>query len=551
MTETPSSTPSPRHLGNSYVLEEQIGSGAQGEVWKGRAKDSPQPLAFKILHTAITTESSVIDAFLKERTALKKASGPNVIEVHDIVVERNTLGLVMDYADGGSLRDIIRSQGSLPPHEVARIGSHMASGIMAVHNAGIIHRDIKPENVLIDSSTSPSTPKIADFGIASICDSTSATRTAAGAGTPLYMAPEVNGGYRSSPAMDVYSLGIVLYEMACGVTPFNGPYNYVIAAHAQTAPIRPTGIPDSLWDLLSTMLDKNPDARPQIGEAKQNLDHLAHALTGIPAAPALNSSPCTPETSGAPALHNPQDNPQNPESAETLAASHPAIWPHPPSAAPAYPGHPGPLGSPAMGSPAMGSPAPASPSRRPGVVMAIVAVTVCILALAGTIGVIAYTQLSDHGNRDTTANEADDAPTSASQQPAPTAPSASDEPSTAGTTGADDKTTVTRTFIDSLTQADEASVWRLTTPQSRQQLENSSPTPGYQSTRDYIVSSASAGYTVNTCMNSTDAAAAGIQVDANQLACRVDLSCQASCSNPIIILEKDSDKVDSINFANH
>ena len=294
------------------------------------------------------------------------------------------------------------------------------------------------------------------------------------------------------------------------------------------------------------MLDKNPDARPQIGEAKQNLDHLAHALTGIPAAPALNSSPCTPETSGAPALHNPQDNPQNPESAETLAASHPAIWPHPPSAAPAYPGHPGPLGSPAMG-----SPAPASPSRRPGVVMAIVAVTVCILALAGTIGVIAYTQLSDHGNRDTTANEADDAPTSASQQPAPTAPSASDEPSTAGTTGADDKTTVTRTFIDSLTQADEASVWRLTTPQSRQQLENSSPTPGYQSTRDYIVSSASAGYTVNTCMNSTDAAAAGIQVDANQLACRVDLSCQASCSSPIIILEKDSDKVDSINFANH
>nr|WP_314780734.1 protein kinase [Actinomyces massiliensis] len=376
---------------------------------------------------------------------------------------------------------------------------------------------------------------------------------------PLYMAPEVNGGYRSSPAIDVYSLGIVLYEMACGVTPFNGPYNYVIAAHAQTAPIRPTGIPDSLWDLLSTMLDKNPDARPQIGEAKQNLDHLAHALTGIPAAPALESSPCTPETSGAPAIHNLQDNPQNPESAETLAASHPAIWPHPSSAAPAYPGHPGYPGRPGLpghpgypGHPGpMGSPAPASPSRRPGTVIAIVAAMVCILVLAGAIGVIAYSRLSNHGNRDTTANEADDAPTSASQQPNPTAPSAGDEPTADGTTGADDKTAVTRTFIESLTQADEASVWRLTTPQSRQQLENSSPTPGYQSTRDYIVSSASAGYTVNTCMNSTDAAAAGIQVDANQLACRVDLSCQAGCSSPIIILEKDSDKVDSINFANH
>ena len=96
MTESPSS----QYLGSTYILDEQIGSGAQGEVWKGHSKDSPRPLAFKVLHKSITAESSVIDAFLKERSALKRAAGPNVIEVHDIVVERNTLGLVMDYVEG-------------------------------------------------------------------------------------------------------------------------------------------------------------------------------------------------------------------------------------------------------------------------------------------------------------------------------------------------------------------------------------------------------------------------------------------------------------------
>ena len=105
MTESPSS----QYLGSTYILDEQIGSGAQGEVWKGHSKDSPRPLEFKVLHKSITAESSVIDAFLKERSALKRAAGPNVIKVHDIVVERNTLGLVMDYVDGDSLQDTIKS----------------------------------------------------------------------------------------------------------------------------------------------------------------------------------------------------------------------------------------------------------------------------------------------------------------------------------------------------------------------------------------------------------------------------------------------------------
>ena len=297
MTESPSS----QHLGNTYILDEQIGSGAQGEVWKGHAKESPQPLAFKILHKSITDESSVIDAFLKERSALKKAAGPNVIEVHDIVVERNTLALVMDYVNGGSLRDLIKSHGAMPPQTVAWLGSQVSAGIAAVHNAGVVHRDIKPENILIDSSTSPGTPKIADFGVASICDSAAATRTATDAGTPLYMAPEVNSGNPPSFAMDVYSLGVILYEMSCGVTPFNGPYNYVTAAHALMVPTRPEGIPDPLWALISKMLDKSPESRPEISAVRETLNGFSTTLSGIPAAPTLSPSACT--TTTAPAVN--------------------------------------------------------------------------------------------------------------------------------------------------------------------------------------------------------------------------------------------------------
>ena len=532
MTESPSS----QYLGSTYILDEQIGSGAQGEVWKGHSKDSPRPLAFKVLHKSITAESSVIDAFLKERSALKRAAGPNVIEVHDIVVERNTLGLVMDYVDGGSLRDTIKSRGALPPQEVAWLGAQISAGIAAVHNAGVVHRDIKPENILMDSSTSPETPKIVDFGVASICDSAVLTRTAVGAGTPLYMAPEVNGGARPSFAMDVYSLGIILYELSCGVTPFSGTYNYVIAAQILMAPVRPEGIPDSLWDLISKMLDKNPTARPSINEAQHALKYLSIALSGIPAAPTLSSSPCAPDSSPPPAPPHkspapPQKNaapapqiPQTPEVAETITTLSPPAPPPQPGTQPAYPRYP-----------ERRAPAPPPPPRphKRSSSLPIAVATVSILAIAGSVGASAYiyTHLSHNGV----------GATGAASQEGVGAPADGDGV-------ANDRSTVATSFVESLKQSDETSIWRQTTPQARQQLEDPSPAAGYQTARDYIVHNASAGYSINTCMNNADATAAGIQVAENQVACRIDFSCQASCPTPFVVLEAEGNKVDSISF---
>ena len=551
MTESPSS----QHLGNTYILDEQIGSGAQGEVWKGHAKESPQPLAFKILHKSITDESSVIDAFLKERSALKKAAGPNVIEVHDIVVERNTLALVMDYVNGGSLRDLIKSHGAMPPQTVAWLGSQVSAGIAAVHNAGVVHRDIKPENILIDSSTSPGTPKIADFGVASICDSAAATRTATDAGTPLYMAPEVNSGTSPSFAMNVYSLGVILYEMSCGVTPFNGPYNYVTAAHALMVPTRPEGIPDPLWALISKMLDKSPESRPEISAVRETLNGFSTTLSGIPAAPTLSSSPCTPKDSPLSVARNIAPAPQSPEVSKTLATS--SLPPPPrPSAPPPYPGQPRMEGDkswreiappPYLGQPGRRAPAPSRPRRSP-LAQAAAVVVVGILAVAGGIGVgvLAHTRL--HGSDSKASGTR--AAGSEQQQPGPAAPQESAEaPAGGGAVTTDGKDAATIEFVESLRQADEVGVWRQTTPQSRQQLEDPAPAPGYQTARDYIAHNASVNYNVGTCMNNADAKAAGIEVTENQVACRIDFSCQASCPAPVVVLE--ADKVDSISFISH
>ena len=267
----PASPEPQRRLGSAYILDEVIGSGVQGTVWKGHKEDSEQPLAFKILRRDLTSEPGVVDAFLRERETLRRITSPNVIEVHDIVAENGTLGLVMDYVDGGDLDDLIRSRGALEPAMIAYLGANIAAGIGAVHAAGVVHGDIKPANILIDSSTTPGTPKIADFGIARICDSTAATRTAVGMGTLVYMAPEASAGVPPSPAKDVYALGIVLYQLACGVPPFAGSPAYLVKMHSQMAPGRPAGIPDQLWSLISGMLDKDPAKRPSVLEVYQTL----------------------------------------------------------------------------------------------------------------------------------------------------------------------------------------------------------------------------------------------------------------------------------------
>ena len=307
-----SQSPDPRHLGSSYIMETRIGAGAQGEVWRGRRTDARETLAFKVLRADLVENPDVVERFIKERSTLLRVRSPYVVAIRDVVIEGSTFAIVMDYVNGGDLRDLLRAHGSLPPAQVASLGTRIAQGLSAVHQAGVIHRDIKPANVLLSSRPSrggdpaetvavgvapggdvPETvvPRLADFGVARICDTFSASHLTGAIGTPLYMAPEILSMQAPTSAADIYSLGIMLYEMTCGTTPFVGEPAQLLGQHARRDAGRPYGVPDALWELIAAMTSKQPDMRPPVEVVAQHLDAMQSTLVGLPAAPRLSSPP--------------------------------------------------------------------------------------------------------------------------------------------------------------------------------------------------------------------------------------------------------------------
>lgn len=280
-----------RQLGSLYIIGERLGSGAMGTVYEGRDKDG-NPFAFKILRSELAEEPELVNRFVQERSSLTTVDHPNVVRMHDLVAEQSTLGIVMDLVSGGDLRQRLREAGTLAPSEVCRLGAGVAAGLAVVHEAGLVHRDLKPENVLLDTSADPAIPRVSDFGIARIADASAATRSSMMVGTPHYMAPEVSDGAVPTPAVDIYALGVILYELLCGVTPFEGgTYIAVIKRHAELAPGRPEGIPDDLWSLILDMLSKDPTRRPSARQLVPYLNALTHELQGAPAAPRLTAPP--------------------------------------------------------------------------------------------------------------------------------------------------------------------------------------------------------------------------------------------------------------------
>ncbi|HEX6358710.1 protein kinase domain-containing protein [Actinophytocola sp.] len=276
-----------RALGSRYRLGEPLGSGAMGQVFAGTDPEG-QEFAFKILRSDLTGNPDVVARFLKERSILVGLRHGNLVGVHDLVVEGDTVAIVMDLVRGGDLRARL-ADGPLLPSEVARIGASVASALAAVHAAGVVHRDVKPENILMDGMT----PKLTDFGISRLARDSEIGRSSLLAGTPQYVAPELAEGLDATPAADLYSLGIVLYELCCGVTPFaGGSMLTVIRQHAEQEPGRPGGIPDQLWEVISWLLRKSPRGRPQTAQQVATLlDALAPELLAFPVAQRLTAPP--------------------------------------------------------------------------------------------------------------------------------------------------------------------------------------------------------------------------------------------------------------------
>ena len=224
-----------------------------------------RPVAVKELVPEFATDPSFVERFRREAQAAANLSHPNIVGVYDWGTQDGTYFIVMEYVDGPSLSQVIRSDGPFHPRRAAEIAAEVASGLGFAHSRGVVHRDVKPGNVLLTRSGQS---KVTDFGIARALTSSDEDLTQAGSvmGTATYFSPEQAQGLPVDPRSDLYSLGVVLYEMVTGRPPFTGDTPLAIAyKHVQDAPPPPStimsGLPAGLEAIIMKLLAKRPDDR--------------------------------------------------------------------------------------------------------------------------------------------------------------------------------------------------------------------------------------------------------------------------------------------------
>ena len=276
-------------LGSRYVLHDLLGRGAMGQVFRGSVRGSGAPVAVKVLKPELVSDSEVVARFFRERSILTSINHPNVAKVLDLVVEGDTLGIVMELVEGQDLRRYLRARGTLPPGEAVRLVCQLLQGLAAVHAAGVVHRDVKPENVLVSTARGRMGLKLTDFGVSRLSYGASLTKMTSLIGTPEYMAPELADHDTATPAADLYSAGIVLYEMLAGRTPFAGGHPLAVLRRQVEQPPPPVpGVPAELWEQIESLLAKDPRSRPgSAAAALGGLVPLQNRLDGRPALPPM------------------------------------------------------------------------------------------------------------------------------------------------------------------------------------------------------------------------------------------------------------------------
>lgn len=272
-------------LGASYRLRERIGAGAAGEVWRIDPIGGGPPLAAKLLRPEHARDPALVERFVRERSVLLGLRHPGIVEVHDLVVEGETLAIVMELVHGGSLRELLDRSGPLAAADALELCAEVLRALAAAHAQRITHRDIKPDNVLLARPWAPGVRdavRVADFGIAAVVHERS-RRTTGILGTPEYLAPELISHGQVSPAADVYSAGVVLYELLSGRTPFAGAgTDFTIAFRHVTLHPPELALPAPIRSALTRLLSKDPGARPVAAEAAAELARLAEQHRALP-----------------------------------------------------------------------------------------------------------------------------------------------------------------------------------------------------------------------------------------------------------------------------
>ena len=279
-----------RPVGSKYLLEEPLGRGATGTVWRARQRETAgaeaavpgQPgetVAIKVLKEELANDADIVMRFMRERSVLLRLTHPNIVRVRDLVVEGDLLALVMDLIEGPDLHHYLRQNGPLSPVAAALLTAQVADALAASHADGVVHRDLKPANVLLNQAGGQMHPMLTDFGIARLADSPGLTRTHEFVGTPAYVAPESAEGRPQTSAVDIYGAGIMLYELVTGRPPFGGGSALeVLHQHLSAEPRRPSTVPDPLWTVIERCLRKNPDERPSAENLARGLRTVADGI---------------------------------------------------------------------------------------------------------------------------------------------------------------------------------------------------------------------------------------------------------------------------------
>ena len=256
------------HKYGRYEIVEQIGKGAMGVVYKARDPQINRMVALKVLREDRVTSEDFVQRFLREAMAIGRLSHPNIVTVYDIGSDNGTVYIAMEFLEGSPLNEAIRER-KPDAQWIAGIAIQLAESLAYAHSKGIVHRDIKPSNIILTPSGQV---KITDFGIAHIEDPDMTQQTHAGQilGTPVYMSPEQVAGQRLDGRSDLYSLGVILYEITVGRRPYSGEnITAIFRAITQDNPVPPSeadpGVPKALSDLIVKGMHKNIDERFQSG----------------------------------------------------------------------------------------------------------------------------------------------------------------------------------------------------------------------------------------------------------------------------------------------
>ncbi|MFM7494668.1 MAG: Stk1 family PASTA domain-containing Ser/Thr kinase [Acidimicrobiaceae bacterium] len=272
-------------VNDRYEIGKRIGRGGMAEIFQARDILLDRPVAMKVLFPEFATDPAFVERFRREAQAAANLNHPNIVAVYDWGKVNNTYYIAMEYVNGRTLADILKQSGTLTPMQVCDVMSEVASALISAHQNGVIHRDIKPGNILVSTTGQV---KVADFGIARALGAgveQGLTQTGAVMGTATYFSPEQAQGVSTDQRSDIYSLGVVMYEMLSGTAPFTGENAVAIAykqVHEYAMPLdqRLASVPPEVAAIVAKCMEKSPADR--YSSAEEVRDELRRFVEGMP-----------------------------------------------------------------------------------------------------------------------------------------------------------------------------------------------------------------------------------------------------------------------------